>query len=290
MTITRGLIIDTPWIDHILEGRKDWEMRSQSTSVRGWIGLIRKGSGTVVAVARLVDCGRALDPDDMIANEDHHRIPERMIRSGEVAKWCVPWKLADIRPLSRPVPYEHKSGAVIWVTLSDNVARTLETEAEHLPVGVFPEPSRPVETLVEFVERPSLEEVSAPPKRPEREAAPLISDNRQIIMRKVITAGSLRNKYIRLSDCMNDLPNDVIGGGNKDQAASKELTVYWGGAFPSRTDIAGDKKIFRDRTIMRNFIDVAGVREGDVIVISLSDPYTIHLSLERSEAMAGSSS
>ena len=59
MTVARGLIIDAPWIDHILEGRKDWEMRSQATSVRGWIGLIRKGSGQVVGIARLVDCGKA---------------------------------------------------------------------------------------------------------------------------------------------------------------------------------------------------------------------------------------
>lgn len=75
MPITRGLIIDTPWIDHILEGRKDWEMRAQPTAIRGWIALIRKGSGKIVAVAKLVECGKALGPDEMIEALNHHRIP-----------------------------------------------------------------------------------------------------------------------------------------------------------------------------------------------------------------------
>ena len=35
MDITRGLIIAAPWIGYILEGRKDWKMRSQATSIRG---------------------------------------------------------------------------------------------------------------------------------------------------------------------------------------------------------------------------------------------------------------
>ena len=52
-----------------------------------------------------------------------------------------------------------------------------------------------------------------------------------------------------------------------------------------RTDIAGYKKFFRDRNVMRNCIETAGVREGDVIVLSLSAPYTVHLSLERLNPM-----
>lgn len=287
MTVTRGLIIDTPWIDHILEGRKDWEMRSQATSVRGWIGLIRKGSGQVVAIARLVDCGKTLTPDEMVANETRHRIPERMIRSGEVAKWCVPWKLADIRPLETPVPYEHKSGAVIWVTLSEDVTRTLATADTSIAAAASPEqsgPSRTVASVVPMTERCRREEASMAPKRPAGPPPELASGEREIIMRRAITGGSLRNKYIRLGECIGALPEDVIGGANKSEAAPRELTVYWGGPNPARTDIAGDKKIFRDRSIMRKFIETAGVREGDCIVLSLSDPYTVHMSLERSDA------
>lgn len=286
MTITRGLIIDTPWIDHILEGRKDWEMRSQATSMRGWIGLIRKGSGQVVGLARLVDCGKALTKDEMIANEAHHRIPPRMIHSGEVAKWCVPWKLTDIRPLAKPIPYKHKSGPVIWVTLSDDVSRALASVNTDTPPMLCDENSgrsRAVSSVTQLTERPIRGDAFTTPKRPARPSAELDSGKRKVILRKTITGGSLRNKYIRLSDCLKDLPEDVIGGGNKIDTAPKELTVFWGGPTPVHTDIAGDKKIFRDRSIMRKFIDTAGVREGDVIVLSLSDAYTVHLSLERSD-------
>ena len=90
MTVTRGLIIADPWIDHILNGRKDWEMRSQATSIRGWFGLIRKGSGSVVGLARLRDCGMALNQTEMIANFDHHRIPVDMIRRGRFRHFSIP--------------------------------------------------------------------------------------------------------------------------------------------------------------------------------------------------------
>lgn len=62
-------------------------MRSQATAHRGWFGLIRKGSGQVVGLARLVDCGATLSLSEMIANYDHHRIPTDMIVHGEVSKW-----------------------------------------------------------------------------------------------------------------------------------------------------------------------------------------------------------
>ena len=54
MRITKALIVAEPWIVHLLAGSKTWEMRSQGASHRGWFGLIQKGSGTVVGVARLV--------------------------------------------------------------------------------------------------------------------------------------------------------------------------------------------------------------------------------------------
>lgn len=285
MTITRGLIIDTPWIDHILEGRKDWEMRSQPTTVRGWVGLIRKGSGKVVAIARLADCGKALTPDEMIANEEHHRIPERMIRSGEVAKWCVPWKFADIRPLAKAVAYEHKSGAVIWVSLSEEVTRALNaanTSVQTAASQEAPSPSRQVTTLAKLSDRHDHYSAEVAPRRPSGMSNHLPSDTRKIIMRKSITQGSLSNGYIALGNAIASFPADAIGGGNKKSSAPKTLTVHWGGPNPTRTDIAGDEKIFRDRSIMKKFIETAGACEGDVIVVSLSDPYTVHLSLERS--------
>jgi hypothetical protein len=132
MRIAKALIVADPWIGYILDGSKIWEMRSTAASHRGWFGLIRKGTGAVHGVARLVGVGAPLSPDEMIATFEHHRIPEAMIRSGEVAKWNTPWKLADVRRLDRPVPYRHRSGAVTWVDLDDEAIDTIARQIQGL--------------------------------------------------------------------------------------------------------------------------------------------------------------
>lgn len=111
--INRGLIIDEPWIAMILQGKKTWEMRSRKTNVRGNIALIRKGSGMIVGTAELYDsmiCNR----DVIQAMSVRHCIPDSMNHVFD--KWNVAWKLRKANPI-KPIPYEHKQGAVIWVKL-----------------------------------------------------------------------------------------------------------------------------------------------------------------------------
>lgn len=122
MIVSKGLIVADPWIEFILDGLKTWEMRSTGASHRGWFGLIRKGSGTVCGVARLVESGPSLTQEEMVASFDRHRIPAQMILGGQVAKWRTPWKMADVRRLALPVPYVHRQGAVTWVKLDDAAA------------------------------------------------------------------------------------------------------------------------------------------------------------------------
>ena len=119
--LTSGLVIDTPHIDRILAGEKVWEMRSSRTATRGLIALIRKGSGQVVGVARLVDVLGPLSLDERLAAIGRHRIEEDRLRSGEVDKWNHAWVLEGARRLDDPVSYEHPSGAVIWVRLTPSV-------------------------------------------------------------------------------------------------------------------------------------------------------------------------
>lgn len=119
--VTKALVIADPWIGLIIDGYKTWEMRSRSTNIRGRIGLIRKGTGKICGVANLVSCGDPLTPDEMIHYFAKHRIPETMIRSGQVAKWNRPWMLEEVRSLGTPVPYKPKPGAVIWVSLDAKV-------------------------------------------------------------------------------------------------------------------------------------------------------------------------
>lgn len=115
-SITRGLIIDEPWISKILSGEKIWEMRSTNAKVRGPIALIKKRSGTIVGVCSLVDSLGPFDAEALRENEAKHRIPASIYESPGY-KWRHAWVLTDARPLAKPVPYRHTSGAVIWVKL-----------------------------------------------------------------------------------------------------------------------------------------------------------------------------
>lgn len=128
--IERGLIVDEPWISKILNGTKTWEMRSKPTKVRGTIALIRKGSGHVFGVVKLVGNGPVLDSSNYSSHLDKHGIgPDR--QSGALAGgWVHPWIIKDVRVLSRPVRYTHKSGAVIFVKLDAAVSNAIEAQTE----------------------------------------------------------------------------------------------------------------------------------------------------------------
>jgi hypothetical protein len=123
----KGLIIDSPHIDNILTGRKCWEMRSKATQQRGTIALIRKGSGTVIGVADLIDSRGPLSQGEMLATQNYHLITPERLAMPAVSKWRHAWVLKNAKALNRPVAYSHPKGAVIWVNLDDQVARAVET-------------------------------------------------------------------------------------------------------------------------------------------------------------------
>ncbi|MBR9869508.1 MAG: ASCH domain-containing protein [Gammaproteobacteria bacterium] len=137
--VSRGLIIDQPWIGKILRGEKTWEMRSRRTSIRGPIALIEKGSGTVVGVASIVDSLGPLSLHDISENLPKHRV-EPEIHTKSDYKWNHAWVLDEVIPLSYPVKYRHKPGAVIWVELDDAAREALQKTF----MGVFPRPSKAV--------------------------------------------------------------------------------------------------------------------------------------------------
>ena len=284
MTVTRGLVIADPWIGPILTGRKDWEMRARPTSVRGWFGLIRKGSGTVVGLARLIGCGHALDQADMIANFDHHRIPVDMIRRGEVAKWTVPWQLADVIPLEEAVPYEHKAGAVTWVSLSTEVGHQL---AAHLDRGrtkteipLVP-PVRTVDHLRQFSAASDTKPDTERRYHLDQTSMPSLPEgNCKVLGRSVLSGGNIRNNHMKLASFLHAFPRDVIGGANKNEAAPRQLEIDWGGPSTVLTDIDGSKSIFRARGWVRRFFAASGAREGDTVIIAETGPYRISVQIE----------
>lgn len=126
----RALIIDEPWISAILRGEKTWEMRKKPCHFREKIGLIRKGSGQVVGVADVADSLAPIATRAAYADaERFHRIPPDRQPSAFADGWTTPWVLKGGVALRVPVPYQHKSGAVVWVTLDPEVARKVEAQS-----------------------------------------------------------------------------------------------------------------------------------------------------------------
>ena len=116
--ITQGLVVDSPWVDLLLNGVKTWEMRSSKTSKRGRFGLIAKGTGMVVGEIDLIDCVGPLSSSALKANEHRHAItPSRKAPEEWIDRWNVAWVMANACRYKTPRPYHHPSGAVIWVNL-----------------------------------------------------------------------------------------------------------------------------------------------------------------------------
>ena len=121
---TRALVVREPYAGRIVDGNKTWELRGRFTRLRGLIGMIAGGTGTIVGVATLVDCLGLLDPglyqagwrQRGAATSSHDPLPYPTTYA---------WVLADARRAAPRVPYAHPSGAVIWVSLSLGVQRAL---------------------------------------------------------------------------------------------------------------------------------------------------------------------
>ncbi len=107
-----ALVAKKQWVDKILAGEKDWEIRGCATARRGWIHFAEsKAGGTLVGRARLVDC---------------IRVPKAMFKS-HVRRHCVTnvsdvpyksifaWVFEDAERFAKPFAYKHSPGAVIWV-------------------------------------------------------------------------------------------------------------------------------------------------------------------------------
>ena len=285
MNVTKGLIIDDPWIGHILDGTKTWEMRSTSASHRGWFALIRKGTGAVWGVAQLVESGSPLSVDEMIATIDKHRIPAEMIRTGQVAKWTTPWKLADVRKLGSPVPYRHKSGAVTWVELDERASAELVRQLGSLPSEGRPEPASrtdPAPGILQRALNALTPKSTAPAAAPVQPAHPTPSSaNGRLVGEVEITQGNIDHNHIYLRSIFDRFPADAKGGSNKASAAKKQIIVDWGGPEPVRTDLDGEKKFFRARGWIGAFYRLNRPKAGDKVRIEEIALYRYRVSLVR---------
>lgn len=116
MEKTKGLIIKSPWIDLILQGKKIWEIRGSNTKIRGKIALIKSGTGKIYGTAELVDT-KKLTFEEYQRSKSYHQIPENITANAPYNNIHA-WVLENPVLFDEPIPYEHPQGAVIWVNLS----------------------------------------------------------------------------------------------------------------------------------------------------------------------------
>jgi hypothetical protein len=112
----KGLVIKKEWLDIILSGEKNWEIRSRYTNIRGRIALIQSGSGLVVGVANLIGCAGPLSELEFNNNFSKHRVAPEVMAQFHYKK-IFAWVLDNAIRLSTPISYKHPIGAVTWVNL-----------------------------------------------------------------------------------------------------------------------------------------------------------------------------
>jgi hypothetical protein len=112
----KGLIVKSPWIELILEGKKTWKIRGSNTKIRGPIALIKSGSGMVYGEVNLNDSKELTLKDYQVSNE-FHRVQSESSQALPYKKTYA-WVLENPRIYEKPIPYKHPMGAIIWVNLS----------------------------------------------------------------------------------------------------------------------------------------------------------------------------
>ena len=122
----KGLLIRSPWVDLILEGRKSWEIRGTSTSIRGEIALIASGTGTVVGTCELLEAVGPLTLAEYKRNAARIGVASSELGRRKPYDKTYAWVLTNASQLAKPVAYSHPSGAVIWVNLPEDVARRIK--------------------------------------------------------------------------------------------------------------------------------------------------------------------
>ena len=110
-----ALVVKKEWLDKILSGEKDWEIRSTNTSIRGWIHFAQSGAGSKLqGRAQLVDSFE-LTKTEFIRQKLHHCVP----RSSQVPYTRMyAWVLRHAERFPDLFEFERAPGAVVWVGVS----------------------------------------------------------------------------------------------------------------------------------------------------------------------------
>ena len=115
--IRSALVVVDPYASSIVSGQKTLELRAAPTGKRELVGIIRKGSGLIVGLARVSGCSGPLGAAELDALRARHLVPADDLAKRPAWRWG--WELEAARPLLEPVAYRHPNGAQSWVTIAD---------------------------------------------------------------------------------------------------------------------------------------------------------------------------
>lgn len=98
-----------------------------------------------------------------------------------------------------------------------------------------------------------------------------------------LTQGNISNGHVYLSRCLDFFPDDALGGPNRNAGVGKDVELVFTDAPDARvwTDIASDKKIFRERSAWRSFFERQQVRPGDSVALDRQSERGYHVSVLR---------
>lgn len=91
-----------------------------------------------------------------------------------------------------------------------------------------------------------------------------------------LTQGNINNNHLYLSSVIDLFPAESVGGPNESERGA-QLEIHCGIADPILTDIAGDKKIFRKRSWVREFIQSHALSSGSRVIIERTGTNRYHV-------------
>ena len=115
--IRSALVVVDPYASLIMSGEKTLELRAAPTRKRELVGIIRKGSGFIVGLARVSGCSGPLGDAELDALRARHLVPADDLAKRPAWRWG--WELEAAWRLPEPVAYRHPNGAQSWVSIAD---------------------------------------------------------------------------------------------------------------------------------------------------------------------------
>lgn len=110
-----GLILKGRWLDLILSGEKNLEIRGQTTTKRGKVGLIKSGTGLVFGEVEIVGTF-VIQRDSFGLYYSGHLVGANTLETLNY-KVIHAWMLANPICYPEPIAYTHPRGAITWVDL-----------------------------------------------------------------------------------------------------------------------------------------------------------------------------